>query len=72
MRKAAPRYAHKPLLALRQGALASPLSLKARRGVLPYLQKMGLQEGEVGDDDVEEPELGCQLRTGLPPRLFTQ
>ena len=58
-RKAVPRYAHKPLLALRQGALASPLSLKARKGVLPYLQKMGPQEEEVdGDDVVEEPWVG--------------
>ena len=30
------------------------------------------QEGEVVDDDVVgEPELGCQLRTGLPLRLLT-
>ena len=54
-----PRYAHKPLLALRQGMFASPHSLKARLRVLPYLMKMGLGKEEVdGDVVVEEPKLG--------------
>ena len=58
-RKAVPLCAHKPLLALRQGTLASPQSLKARRWVLPYLMKMGHQEEEVDVDVVvEEPKLG--------------
>ena len=37
---------------------------------LNYLQDR--EEGEVVDDDaVGEPELGCQLHTALPLRLFT-
>ena len=63
-RKAVPRYAHEPLSALRQGALASPKSLRARLRVLPYLTKMGLGEEEVDDDDEEEPKIGYYASSG--------
>ena len=67
-RKAVPRYAHKPLLALRQGTLASPQSLKARLRVLPYLMKMGLGKEEVdGDVVVKNPSSGIMLHTGFAP-----
>ena len=54
--------------------LASPLSLKARKGVLPYLIKMDHEEyidGEVDVDDVaEEPRLEYNF-PGLPKGRYT-
>ena len=49
-------YSLAPPSVLRQGILASPLSHKTRRRVLPYLMKKDLDVGAVdGDPVVENP-----------------